>query len=48
MPYQNSVDMPSDWTSMRSSLPWKRWPNDSIVTSGENSAAPYAMEPLAR
>ena len=32
MPYQKSVDRPSDSTSMRSSLPWKRLPNDSIVT----------------
>ena len=39
-PYQNSVDRPSESTSMRSSLPWNRWPNDSRVMSGENNAAP--------
>jgi hypothetical protein len=33
---------------MRSSLPWKRWPNDSMVISGENSAAPKATAPLER
>jgi hypothetical protein len=48
MPYQNSVERPSDARSMRSSLPWKRWPNDSNVTSGEKSAAPKATDPFSR
>ena len=39
-PVHNSVVRASDSTSMRSSLPWKRLPNDSKVTDGENSAAP--------
>ena len=37
---QKSVERPSDSMSMRSSLPWKRVPNVSSVTSGENSPVP--------
>ena len=40
MPYQKSVESPSDRVSTRSSLPWKREPNCSSVTSSENRAAP--------
>ena len=46
--YQKSADSPSDSTSMRSSLPWKRLLNCSKVTVGENSAAPYATAPRRR
>ena len=40
MSSQKSAARPSDSTSIRSSLPWKRVPNDSNVTDGENSPAP--------
>ena len=40
MPYQNSVDRPSDVDVDALVVAVEALPNDSIVTSGENRAAP--------